>query len=158
MSTVAKAIAALVIAGSLAGSGVILWQHHTKSAQRERSEEFAAAAKEGIVALTSLNFNHARDDVQRIIDSLTGSFRDDFQARANDFVKVVETSKVVAQARSKRLRCSRCPTTRPCRPGGGRRADHQLGRREEGSAGVTAQRDGDPDGDRFKLAKVELVP
>ena len=157
-STVAKAIAALVIAGSLAGSGVILWQHHTKSAQRERSEEFAAAAKEGIVALTSLNFNHARDDVQRIIDNSTGSFRGDFQARADDFVKVVETSKVVAQGTVKATAVqSMSDDTAVVLVVAEEQITNSAGAKKDPRVlrlSVTVTRDGD----RFKLAKVELVP
>ncbi|HEX9178565.1 MAG TPA: hypothetical protein VF874_21625 [Mycobacterium sp.] len=157
-STVAKAIAALVIVGSLAGSGVILWQHHTKSAQRERSEEFAAAAKEGIVALTSLNFNHARDDVQRIIDNSTGSFRDDFQARADDFVKVVETSKVVAQGTVKATAVqSMSDDTAVVLVVAEEQITNSAGAKKDPRVlrlSVTVTRDGD----RFKLAKVELVP
>ena len=157
-STVAKAIAALVIVGSLAGSGVILWQHHTKSAQRERSEEFAAAAKEGIVALTSLNFNHARDDVQRIIDNSTGSFRDDFQARADDFVKVVETSKVVAQGTVKATAVqSMSDDTAVVLVVAEEQITNSAGAKKDPRVlrlSVTVTRDGD----LIKLAKVELVP
>ena len=47
--------------------------------------------------MTSLDFNRAKDDVQRVIDSSTGQFRDDFQQRAKDFASVVEQSKVVTQ-------------------------------------------------------------
>lgn len=94
---VAKAIAALVITASLAGSGYILWQHHDTTTRNQRAAEFSAAASEGVTALTSLDFRHAKEDVQRIIDRSTGSFRDDYEARAGDFVKVVESSKVVAR-------------------------------------------------------------
>ncbi|MFZ0832628.1 MAG: hypothetical protein WAM92_05995 [Mycobacterium sp.] len=94
---VAKAIAALVIAAALAGSGYILWQHHNVTTRNQRAAEFSTAASEGVTALTSLDFGHAKEDVQRIIDHSTGSFRDDYEARADDFVKVVESSKVVAR-------------------------------------------------------------
>jgi Mce-associated membrane protein len=47
--------------------------------------------------MTSLDFNKAKEDVQRVIDSSTGQFRDDFQQRAKDFTTVVEQSKVVTQ-------------------------------------------------------------
>lgn len=94
---IAKIIAALVITAALAGSGYILWQHHETSARNERAAEFAAAASDGITAMTSLDYRHPKEDVQRIIDHLTGSFRDEYEVRADDFIKVVETSKVVAR-------------------------------------------------------------
>ena len=47
--------------------------------------------------MTSLDFKKAKDDVQRVIDSSTGEFRDDFQQRSADFTKVVEQSKVVTE-------------------------------------------------------------
>ena len=58
---------------------------------------FVAGAKQGIVNMISLDFNRAKEDVQRVLDSSTGQFRDDFQQRAKDFVSVVEQSKVVTQ-------------------------------------------------------------
>jgi len=157
-STVAKTVAVLLIVGSLTGSGIILWKHHTASARHERSERFTAAAREGIVALTSLNFNHAKDDVQRIIDNSTGSFRDDFQARADDFVKVVETSKVVAQGTVKATAVQSMSddsavvlvvAEEQITNSAGAKKDPRVLR-----LSVTVTRDGD----RFKLAKVELVP
>jgi Mce-associated membrane protein len=45
----------------------------------------------------SLDFNRSKEDVQRVIDSSTGQFRDDLQQRAKDFTTVVEQSKVVTQ-------------------------------------------------------------
>jgi len=56
-----------------------------------------AGARQGIINMTSLDFNRAKEDVQRVIDSSTGQFRDDFQQRAKDFTSVVEQSKVTTQ-------------------------------------------------------------
>jgi hypothetical protein len=39
--------------------------------------------------MTYMDYNHAEENVQRMLDSSTGSFRDDFQQRATEFVKVV---------------------------------------------------------------------
>jgi Mce-associated membrane protein len=96
-SVVGKTLATLVIIGSLVGSGIILWKHHESSARNERAAAFAAAASQGVTALTSLDFRHAKEDVQRIVDNSTGSFRDDYAVRSEDFVKVVEASKVIAR-------------------------------------------------------------
>ncbi len=79
---VARIVAAIVIVGSLAGSGTIVWQHHTASVRRQQAEQFIEAAKQGVVAVTSIDFNTVKDQVQHIIDDSTGSFRDDFVARS----------------------------------------------------------------------------
>ena len=93
--TLAAGVAVIVIVASLAASAYLVVQHRDASQQRQRAAEFAAAAREGVVTLTSLDFNDAKTGVQRIIDNSTGSFRDDFAKMAGDFTKVVEASKVV---------------------------------------------------------------
>ena len=69
----------------------------TAAERAQRAANFVAGARQGIINMTSLDFNRAKEDVQRVIDSSTGSFRDDFQQRAKDFTSVVEQSKVVTQ-------------------------------------------------------------
>jgi Mce-associated membrane protein len=93
--TLAASLAVVLIVASLAASAAIVLQHRDASQQRQRAAEFAAAAREGVVTLTSLDFNDAKAGVQRIIVNSTGSFRDDFAKMAGDFTKVVEESKVV---------------------------------------------------------------
>ena len=94
---VAKIVAAIVIVGSLAGSGVIVWQHHTAAVRRQHAEQFIDAAKQGVVAVTSIDFNAVRDQVQHIIDNSTGAFREDFIARSGQFIQVAQASKAVAK-------------------------------------------------------------
>lgn len=96
-SSVAAAVAILIIVAALAGSGYMIKEHHDAGRKRERAPEFTAAARQGVVTLTSLDFNNAKQGVQRILDNSTGSFKDDFVKMADDFTKVVEQSKVVSQ-------------------------------------------------------------
>jgi Mce-associated membrane protein len=96
-STIAAAVAILIIVAALAGSGYMIKEHNDAVRKRQRVAEFAAAARQGIVTLTSLDFNNAKQGVQRILDNSTGSFKDDFVKMADDFTKVVEQSKVVSQ-------------------------------------------------------------
>jgi Mce-associated membrane protein len=96
-SKIAAAVAILIIVAALAGSGYMIKEHHDAVQKRQRAAEFAAAARQGIVTLTSLDFNNAKQGVQRILDNSTGSFKDDFVKMADDFTKVVEQSKVVSQ-------------------------------------------------------------
>jgi Mce-associated membrane protein len=94
---VAKIVAAIVVVGSLAGSGVILWQHHNASVRRRHAEQFIDTAKQGVVAVTSIDFNTVRDQVRHIIDNSTGVFRDDFTRRSDQFIQVAQASKAVAK-------------------------------------------------------------
>ncbi|MGC2654267.1 MAG: hypothetical protein WA317_11865 [Mycobacterium sp.] len=97
LATLAASLTIIFIAAFLAASAYMVWQHRNASRQQQRVAEFAAAARQGVVTLTSLDFNNAKNGVQRILDNSTGVFRDDFQKMANDFTKVVEESKVVEQ-------------------------------------------------------------
>ena len=96
-STVAAALAVVVILAALSGSVYMVLDHRHATQQRQRAAEFAAAARQGVVTLTSMDFNNAKEGVQRIADDSTGTFRDDFLKMADDFIKVVEQSKVVSQ-------------------------------------------------------------
>lgn len=99
VSRVLTAAAVAVICGLLALSGYFVWHHHTADQDGEQAAAFAAAARQELINLTSFDFNHAREDVQRVIDNSTGEFRDDFQSRADDFTAVVEQSKVVTEGK-----------------------------------------------------------
>jgi Mce-associated membrane protein len=88
-------VAVLVVAALLGASGYMLWRHHAAAQERQRSAEFAAAARQGVVTLLSMDFNHAKADVQRVVDNSTGAFKDEFASRAGDFTDVVQQSKVV---------------------------------------------------------------
>lgn len=92
-----KAVVILLICAFVAASGYMMWQRHETVERNQRAANFIAGARQGVVNLTSMDFNKAKEDVQRVIDSSTGQFHDDFQARAKDFTTVVEQSKVVTQ-------------------------------------------------------------
>ena len=100
LSRLAMPLAAATIVAIFAllgASGWMLWHHHTAVAQRQQSAAYVAAARQGVINLTSLDFNHAQEDVQRVLDSGTGEFRDEFQRVAGDFASVVKDSKAVTQ-------------------------------------------------------------
>lgn len=91
-------VAVLSIAGLASTSAWIIVTHQQAEQQRSRNAEFAAAARQGVVTLMSLNFNRAADDVQRIVDNSTGQFKQDFEAQSKDFIRVAEESKVITDA------------------------------------------------------------
>jgi Mce-associated membrane protein len=92
---VARAAAIVAICLLLAASGYMVWYHQQVEAEKQRAAEFAAAARQGIVSLMSLDFNRAEEDVQRIIDNSTGEFREEFESAAEDFATVAKESKVI---------------------------------------------------------------
>ncbi|WP_374024450.1 hypothetical protein [Mycobacterium sp. HNNTM2301] len=92
-----KASAIVLICAFVAASGYMMWNRHETVERNQRAANFVAGARQGVVNLISMDFNKANEDVQRVIDSSTGQFHDDFQARAKDFTTVVEQSKVVTQ-------------------------------------------------------------
>jgi Mce-associated membrane protein len=71
--------------------------HRHQAADQQRRAEYAAAARQSVVTLMSLDFNKAKDDVQRIIDNSTGQFKDDFKTQEEDFIKVAQESKVITE-------------------------------------------------------------
>jgi Mce-associated membrane protein len=97
LSATSKVAAIILILCFAGASGYMLWQHRDTTQRAQRAANFVAGARQGVVNMTSLDFNKAKEDVQRVIDSSTGEFRDDFQRRAKDFATVVEQSKVVTQ-------------------------------------------------------------
>jgi Mce-associated membrane protein len=89
--------AVLAICALLGVSGWMAWHHHNVVQEQQRSAAFIATARQGVINLTSLDFKKAKEDVQRVLDSATGEFRDDFQRRADDFASVVKDSKAVTE-------------------------------------------------------------
>jgi Mce-associated membrane protein len=97
LSVLLTAATIVAICALLGASGWMAWHHHNVVKERQESAAFVSAARQGIINLTSLDFNKSKEDVQRILDSSTGEFRDQFQKKADDFASVVKDTKAVAQ-------------------------------------------------------------
>lgn len=93
--TAGLALAALLTAAALTLTALMLWQHARAAAQQASDRRFVEAARDGIVALLSIDHSRARADVQRVLDLSTGPFHDDFNRSADDFVKTAEESQAV---------------------------------------------------------------
>nr|WP_323802153.1 mammalian cell entry protein [Mycobacterium sp.] len=83
----------IVVSAVLSGwLGWRMYQSHQADCQRQ---QFVVVARQSALNLTTIDWEHADTDIQRILDSATGSFYDDFSKRQRPFVEVVK------QARSK---------------------------------------------------------
>ncbi|MFE7747215.1 hypothetical protein [Nocardia sp. NPDC057455] len=152
------AVALVVIALALAGSGYSIRHHHNVAENNRRAAEFTAAARQGVVALTTLDFNRATADVQRVLDNSTGSFRGDFQARAADFTTVIQQSQVATEGKVNATAIeSMTKDSAVVLVAATSQVTNSAGARQEPRAwrlSVTVTREGD----QLKMSKVEFVP
>jgi Mce-associated membrane protein len=84
-------IAGLVLVLALGGlTGWLGYKaYNAYQAEKER-QLFLQVGRQGALNLTTIDWEHAEEDVQRVLDSATGTFYDDFQNRAAPFVEVVK--------------------------------------------------------------------
>lgn len=95
LSSLAASFGVLVVLLGLVATAYMVRQVRDASQRRQWAAEFAAAARKGVVELTSLDFQNPRQAVQRILDVSTGVFKNDFTKNVDDFTKVVEQSQVI---------------------------------------------------------------
>jgi Mce-associated membrane protein len=139
-------------------SVLIVINHRHQAAEQQRRAEFAAAARQSVVTLMSLDFNKAKDDVQRIIDNSTGTFRDDFKTQAEDFIKVAQDSKVITEVTVNATAIeSMTDDSAVALVSASSRVTNSAGAKQEPRSwrlSVNLQREGG----QIKMAKVEFVP
>jgi Mce-associated membrane protein len=85
-----------VVAGLLLLVAVAAWsgyRDYSVRATEATHAQMVAAARAGLVSLTSIDHERVDADVARIIDSSTGAFRDDFAARAEPFAEAARTAR-----------------------------------------------------------------
>jgi Mce-associated membrane protein len=84
-------IAGLVLVIALAGlTGWLGFRAYQSHQSDEQQKLFLSVGRQGALNLTTIDWQHADADVQRILDSATGTFYDDFQKRAQPFMEVVK--------------------------------------------------------------------
>ena len=88
----------VIICVALAASGWMEWQQRVIMQQRQRSAEFAAAARHGIITMLSIDANHAKEDLQRVVDDSTGEFKDQLRLTGQALAKGVEQTKISTKA------------------------------------------------------------
>lgn len=96
--TIAAGVGIVLASASLGASGYMVWQHRTAVHKQQLAAEFAAAAREGVTSLMSIDANHAKDDIQRILDDATGDFKNQLSVMSGLMAKQAEESKVSSKA------------------------------------------------------------
>jgi Mce-associated membrane protein len=90
--------AIVLLCASLAATGFMVWQHYALVREQRHAAEFAAAARNGVVTLMSLDADHAAESVQRTIDVTTGALKSQFEATSGFLVKNAQEAKVSTKA------------------------------------------------------------
>ncbi|OBJ87522.1 hypothetical protein A5640_07210 [Mycobacterium asiaticum] len=96
-TAVAMGVGAALAATSLGAIGYMLQQHHTIAHKRQLSQDYAAAARQAVTTLMSIDANHAKDDIQRIIDASTGPLKDQISAMSSLMLENAQESKTVTK-------------------------------------------------------------
>ena len=156
---IAAAAVVVIVALALVGlTGAMVVAHRNVETKQRHSAEYAAAARQGVVTLMSLDFNKAKEDVQRILDNTTGDFRKDFEGQAEDFIRVAQESKVVTEATVNAVAVQRMDdNTATVLVAVVTRVSNVASEKQDPRSWRLAV-DVARDGDQIKLAKVEFVP
>jgi Mce-associated membrane protein len=97
-TTVGVGTAIVLICASLAASGYIVWQHRTLVQRRQHAEEFAAAAREEVATLMSIDPAHAVENLQHTIDDTTGALKSQLEATSSYMAKNAQDAQVTTKA------------------------------------------------------------
>ncbi len=87
LATIAGLVLVVALAALTGWTGYRAYNAYQDEKQRQL---FLQVGRQGALNLTTIDWEHAEADVQRVLDSATGTFYDDFQNRAAPFVEVVK--------------------------------------------------------------------
>jgi Mce-associated membrane protein len=87
LATIVGLVLVVALAGLTGWLGFRTYQSHKAEEQRNL---YLQVGRQGALNLTTIDWQQADANVQRILDSATGTFYDDFQKRAGPFVEVVK--------------------------------------------------------------------
>ena len=95
---VAIGVGIVLTSASLGASGYMVWQHYTAVHKRQLAAEFTTAARQDVTMLMSLDAQHAKEDLQRVIDACTGDFKQQLEATSSLIVEKAGESKASSKA------------------------------------------------------------
>jgi Mce-associated membrane protein len=92
---IAVGVAVVVALGGAAGW---FWYRTYEDRQTQaQRDQFVEAAHRGALSLTTIEYTKVDADIQRILDSSTGDFHDDFQKRSQPFSEVVKQAQATSE-------------------------------------------------------------
>jgi Mce-associated membrane protein len=89
----ATLVGVVAVIASTSVAGWLGYREHQARQVLQQSEVFIRVGRQGALNLTTIDWQHADADVQRIVDSATGPFYDDFSKRSKPFVEVVKKAR-----------------------------------------------------------------
>lgn len=87
LATIVVLVVLLALAGLSGWLGFRAYESYQADQQRKL---FLSVGRQGALNLTTIDWREADADVQRILDSATGTFYDDFQHRSQPFIQIVK--------------------------------------------------------------------
>ncbi len=84
------AVAGLLVLGLVGGLGWLGWSVYQQQQAQQQRDVFVQVGRQAAINLTTIDFEDAEAGVQRILDSATGTFYDDFSQRSGPFTEVVK--------------------------------------------------------------------
>ena len=90
----AVSTAVVVICAALGASGYLAWHHREVVQQRRHTAEFAAAARNAVLTMMSMDPDKARDEMQRFADDSTGLFKAGILMGAEKAITALQQSNV----------------------------------------------------------------
>jgi Mce-associated membrane protein len=87
LAAIAGAAIIVALAATVGWLGFRSYQSHQAEAQRQ---QFLQIGRQCALNLTTIDFQHADGDVQRVLDSATGQFYDQFSKRKQPFIDVLK--------------------------------------------------------------------
>ncbi|MGB8503591.1 hypothetical protein [Mycobacterium sp.] len=91
LGTRSAIVVGLVIVAAVAGlSGWLGYRDDQSREDQAQRNLYVQVARQAAVNLTTVNYTEVDADIQRILNSATGAFHDDFQKRSQPFVDVVK--------------------------------------------------------------------
>ncbi|BBX29747.1 Mce protein [Mycolicibacterium alvei] len=92
-SSPAAVVGGVLVVALMALTGWLGYDYYQVHQEQQRRDMFMETARQGATNLTSIDWEHAEDDIQRVLDSSTGRFYDDFEKRSKSFLDVVKQIK-----------------------------------------------------------------
>lgn len=89
----ALAASLLIVTALTSLAGWLGFQAYQSHQVQIAHAQYLQMARLGAVNLTTIDWQHADADIQRILDSATGTFYDDFAKRSQPFIDVVKQAK-----------------------------------------------------------------